>query len=185
MYSLGPKPKNGHKPVHEPKPPRDGCIPPGLAEGMVSLVEPHLEPSRTASVQLHHLTRKGELRQLSSSAPTLGLSGRTSRVPACPQSGPWEPRSRSSLPQRAEAAQREVDSLREQLASVNSSIRLACCSPQGPSGVRMYQRCGGGRGKNWGSPCLCTYGKVGVTAWAEVDVSRDACGQQDLDNGVL
>nr|XP_055094662.1 homeobox protein cut-like 2 isoform X3 [Symphalangus syndactylus] len=36
--------------------------------------------------------------------------------------------------QRAEAAQREVESLREQLASVNSSIRLACCSPQGPSG---------------------------------------------------
>uniref|UniRef100_A0A8C9URL6 Homeobox protein cut-like n=1 Tax=Spermophilus dauricus TaxID=99837 RepID=A0A8C9URL6_SPEDA len=36
-------------------------------------------------------------------------------------------------PQRAEAAQREVESLREQLASVNSSIRLACCSPQGPS----------------------------------------------------
>lgn len=42
-----------------------------------------------------------------------------------------------SAPQRAEAAQREVESLREQLASVNSSIRLACCSPQGPSGVRM------------------------------------------------
>ncbi|XP_073168703.1 homeobox protein cut-like 2 isoform X11 [Lepidochelys kempii] len=38
--------------------------------------------------------------------------------------------------QRAEAAQREVESLREQLACVNSSIRLACCSPQGPSGVR-------------------------------------------------
>ncbi|XP_057620398.1 homeobox protein cut-like 2 isoform X5 [Chionomys nivalis] len=37
--------------------------------------------------------------------------------------------------QRAEAAQREVESLREQLASVNSSIRLACCSPQGPSGA--------------------------------------------------
>lgn len=42
-----------------------------------------------------------------------------------------------SPPQRAEAAQREVESLREQLASVNSSIRLACCSPQGPGGVRM------------------------------------------------
>ncbi|KAM8816651.1 homeobox protein cut-like 2 isoform 2-T2 [Rhynchonycteris naso] len=39
--------------------------------------------------------------------------------------------------QRAEAAQREVESLREQLASVNSSIRLACCSPQGPGGVSM------------------------------------------------
>ncbi|XP_012519030.1 PREDICTED: homeobox protein cut-like 2 [Propithecus coquereli] len=39
--------------------------------------------------------------------------------------------------QRAEAAQREVESLREQLASVNSSIRLACCSPQGPSGDKV------------------------------------------------
>lgn len=42
--------------------------------------------------------------------------------------------------QRAEAAQREVESLREQLASVNSSIRLACCSPQGSSGVRTEER---------------------------------------------
>ncbi|ERE76994.1 homeobox protein cut-like 2-like protein [Cricetulus griseus] len=41
---------------------------------------------------------------------------------------------------RAEAAQREVESLREQLASVNSSIRLACCSPQGSSGVRTEER---------------------------------------------
>lgn len=42
--------------------------------------------------------------------------------------------------QRAEAAQREVESLREQLASVNSSIRLACCSPQGPSGGRGWRQ---------------------------------------------
>ncbi|NWY33753.1 CUX2 protein, partial [Pheucticus melanocephalus] len=38
--------------------------------------------------------------------------------------------------QRAEAAQREVESLREQLAAVNSSLRLACCSPTGTTGVR-------------------------------------------------
>ncbi|XP_060132337.1 homeobox protein cut-like 2 [Zootoca vivipara] len=42
--------------------------------------------------------------------------------------------------QRAEAAQREVESLREQLASVNSSLHLACCSPQGSSGVRTRRR---------------------------------------------
>ncbi|OCU02099.1 homeobox protein cut-like 2 [Xenopus laevis] len=36
--------------------------------------------------------------------------------------------------QRAEAAQREVESLREQLSSVNNSIRLTCCSPQASSG---------------------------------------------------
>uniref|UniRef100_A0A8C8RMY3 Homeobox protein cut-like n=1 Tax=Pelusios castaneus TaxID=367368 RepID=A0A8C8RMY3_9SAUR len=48
--------------------------------------------------------------------------------------------------QRAEAAQREVDSLREQLASVNSSIRLACCSPQGASGDKgNYSLCSGPR----------------------------------------
>uniref|UniRef100_A0A452IXL3 Homeobox protein cut-like n=1 Tax=Gopherus agassizii TaxID=38772 RepID=A0A452IXL3_9SAUR len=48
--------------------------------------------------------------------------------------------------QRAEAAQREVESLREQLASVNSSIRLACCSPQGPSGDKVnYSLCSGPR----------------------------------------
>ncbi|KAK2102599.1 Cut-like homeobox [Saguinus oedipus] len=48
----------------------------------------------------------------------------------------------SPSPQRAEAAQREVESLREQLASVNSSIRLACCSPQGPSGEIVYASMG-------------------------------------------
>ncbi|CAM4644102.1 unnamed protein product [Lepidochelys olivacea] len=48
--------------------------------------------------------------------------------------------------QRAEAAQREVESLREQLACVNSSIRLACCSPQGPSGDKVnYSLCSGPR----------------------------------------
>ncbi|XP_070331285.1 homeobox protein cut-like 2 isoform X2 [Odocoileus virginianus] len=48
--------------------------------------------------------------------------------------------------QRAEAAQREVESLREQLASVNSSIRLACCSPQGPSGDKVnFALCSGPR----------------------------------------
>ncbi|OWK14605.1 CUX2 [Cervus elaphus hippelaphus] len=47
---------------------------------------------------------------------------------------------------RAEAAQREVESLREQLASVNSSIRLACCSPQGPSGDKVnFALCSGPR----------------------------------------
>ncbi|XP_067395640.1 homeobox protein cut-like 2 isoform X2 [Emydura macquarii macquarii] len=48
--------------------------------------------------------------------------------------------------QRAEAAQREVESLREQLASVNSSIRLACCSPPGASGDKVnYSLCSGPR----------------------------------------
>uniref|UniRef100_A0A8C5LAW3 Homeobox protein cut-like n=1 Tax=Jaculus jaculus TaxID=51337 RepID=A0A8C5LAW3_JACJA len=48
--------------------------------------------------------------------------------------------------QRAEAAQREVESLREQLASVNSSVRLACCSPQGPSGEKVsFTLCSGPR----------------------------------------
>ncbi|ELW66585.1 Homeobox protein cut-like 2 [Tupaia chinensis] len=48
--------------------------------------------------------------------------------------------------QRAEAAQREVESLREQLASVNSSIRLACCSPQGPGGDKVnFTLCSGPR----------------------------------------
>lgn len=46
------------------------------------------------------------------------------------------PDARSALLQRAEAAQREVESLREQLAAVNSSLRLACCSPPGTTGVR-------------------------------------------------
>lgn len=46
----------------------------------------------------------------------------------------------SALLQRAEAAQREVESLREQLAAVNSSLRLACCSPQGAAGVRSTHR---------------------------------------------
>uniref|UniRef100_A0A8C0HAC1 Homeobox protein cut-like n=1 Tax=Chelonoidis abingdonii TaxID=106734 RepID=A0A8C0HAC1_CHEAB len=47
---------------------------------------------------------------------------------------------------RAEAAQKEVESLREQLASVNSSIRLACCSPQGPSRDKVnYSLCSGPR----------------------------------------
>ncbi|XP_068767106.1 homeobox protein cut-like 2 [Struthio camelus] len=48
--------------------------------------------------------------------------------------------------QRAEAAQREVESLREQLASVNSSLRLACCSPQGAGGDKVnYSMCSGSR----------------------------------------
>ncbi|XP_021570963.1 homeobox protein cut-like 2 [Carlito syrichta] len=48
--------------------------------------------------------------------------------------------------QRAEAAQREVESLREQLASVNSSIRLACCTSQGPSGDKVnFTLCSGPR----------------------------------------
>ncbi|XP_067163019.1 homeobox protein cut-like 2 isoform X2 [Apteryx mantelli] len=49
--------------------------------------------------------------------------------------------------QRAEAAQREVESLREQLASVNSSLRLACCSPQGAGGGDKvnYSMCSGSR----------------------------------------
>ncbi|NXL85098.1 CUX2 protein, partial [Alectura lathami] len=48
--------------------------------------------------------------------------------------------------QRAEAAQREVESLREQLAAVNSSLRLACCSPQGAAGDKVnYSMCSGSR----------------------------------------
>ncbi|NWS39177.1 CUX2 protein, partial [Probosciger aterrimus] len=48
--------------------------------------------------------------------------------------------------QRAEAAQREVESLREQLASVNSSLRLACCSPPGAAGDKVnYSMCSGSR----------------------------------------
>nr|XP_060642024.1 homeobox protein cut-like 2 isoform X14 [Anolis sagrei ordinatus] len=48
--------------------------------------------------------------------------------------------------QRTETAQREVETLREQLASVNNSLRLACCSPQGPSGDKMnYTLCPGPR----------------------------------------
>ncbi|XP_008118082.2 homeobox protein cut-like 2 isoform X2 [Anolis carolinensis] len=48
--------------------------------------------------------------------------------------------------QRTETAQREVETLREQLASVNSSLRLACCSPQGSSGDKMnYALCPGPR----------------------------------------
>ncbi|NXB99072.1 CUX2 protein, partial [Orthonyx spaldingii] len=48
--------------------------------------------------------------------------------------------------QRAEAAQREVESLREQLAAVNSSLRLACCSPTGTAGDKAnYSMCSGSR----------------------------------------
>ncbi|NXT36353.1 CUX2 protein, partial [Pelecanoides urinatrix] len=48
--------------------------------------------------------------------------------------------------QRAEAAQREVESLREQLAAVNSSLRLACCSPPGAAGDKAnYSMCSGSR----------------------------------------
>ncbi|XP_066055648.1 homeobox protein cut-like 2 isoform X1 [Chamaea fasciata] len=48
--------------------------------------------------------------------------------------------------QRAEAAQREVESLREQLAAVNSSLRLACCSPTGTTGDKVnYSMCSGSR----------------------------------------
>ncbi|XP_040587169.1 homeobox protein cut-like 2 isoform X4 [Mesocricetus auratus] len=48
--------------------------------------------------------------------------------------------------QRAEAAQREVESLREQLASVNSSIGLACCPGQGSSGEKVsFALCSGPR----------------------------------------
>ncbi|KAM9219491.1 homeobox protein cut-like 2 [Leptosomus discolor] len=48
--------------------------------------------------------------------------------------------------QRAEAAQREVESLREQLAAVNSSLRLACCSPPGSAGDKVnYSMCSGSR----------------------------------------
>uniref|UniRef100_A0A8C5PE48 Homeobox protein cut-like n=1 Tax=Leptobrachium leishanense TaxID=445787 RepID=A0A8C5PE48_9ANUR len=50
----------------------------------------------------------------------------------------------SCLLQRAEAAQREVESLREQLSSVNNSIRLTCCSPQGSSGDKTgFSLCSG------------------------------------------
>ncbi|NXV99974.1 CUX2 protein, partial [Fregetta grallaria] len=55
--------------------------------------------------------------------------------------GCW-PDALSALLQRAEAAQREVESLREQLAAVNSSLRLACCSPPGAAGVRALLRAG-------------------------------------------
>ncbi|KAM4707271.1 homeobox protein cut-like 2 [Discoglossus pictus] len=45
---------------------------------------------------------------------------------------------------RAEAAQREVESLREQLSSVNNSIRLTCCSPQGSTGDKSgFSLCSG------------------------------------------
>ncbi|XP_053815701.1 homeobox protein cut-like 2 isoform X7 [Vidua chalybeata] len=48
--------------------------------------------------------------------------------------------------QRAEAAQREVESLREQLAAVNSSLSLACCSPTGTTGDKVnYSMCSGSR----------------------------------------
>ncbi|NXH17383.1 CUX2 protein, partial [Bucco capensis] len=48
--------------------------------------------------------------------------------------------------QRAEVAQREVESLREQLAAVNSSLRLACCSPTGAAGDKVnYSICSGSR----------------------------------------
>ncbi|XP_075424270.1 homeobox protein cut-like 2 isoform X2 [Ascaphus truei] len=48
--------------------------------------------------------------------------------------------------QRAEAAQREVESLGEQLASVNSSIRLTCCSPQETAGDKTgFSLCSGPR----------------------------------------
>ncbi|KAM6403704.1 homeobox protein cut-like 2 [Rhynochetos jubatus] len=49
--------------------------------------------------------------------------------------------------QRAEAAQREVESLREQLAAVNSSLRLACCSSPGAAGQDKvnYSMCSGSR----------------------------------------
>ncbi|KAM3937035.1 homeobox protein cut-like 2 isoform 2-T2 [Leptodactylus fuscus] len=43
---------------------------------------------------------------------------------------------------RAEAAQREVESLREQLSSVNNSIRLTCCSPQGSAGLSSSDKSG-------------------------------------------
>ncbi|KFP12685.1 Homeobox protein cut-like 2, partial [Egretta garzetta] len=56
------------------------------------------------------------------------------------------PDARSALLQRAEAAQREVESLREQLAAVNSSLRLACCSPPGTTGDKVnYSMCSGSR----------------------------------------
>lgn len=80
----------------------------------------------------------------------------------------------SSLPQRAEAAQREVESLREQLASVNSSIRLACCSPQGPGGVRMHLRKWGRQRERLGEPMSLHAGKG--TGRAIVNVSGDTHG---------
>ncbi|XP_075034575.1 homeobox protein cut-like 2 [Mixophyes fleayi] len=43
---------------------------------------------------------------------------------------------------RAESAQREVESLREQLSSVNNSIRLTCCSPQGSTGLSTTDKSG-------------------------------------------
>ncbi|XP_040271994.1 homeobox protein cut-like 2 isoform X1 [Bufo bufo] len=43
---------------------------------------------------------------------------------------------------RAEAAQREVESLREQLSSANNSIRLTCCSPQGSAGLSSSDKSG-------------------------------------------
>ncbi|XP_077148672.1 homeobox protein cut-like 2 [Ranitomeya variabilis] len=43
---------------------------------------------------------------------------------------------------RAEAAQREVESLREQLSSVNNSIRLNRCSPQGSTGLNSSDKSG-------------------------------------------
>ncbi|XP_078523597.1 homeobox protein cut-like 2 isoform X2 [Lissotriton helveticus] len=48
--------------------------------------------------------------------------------------------------QRAEAAQREVESLSEQLTTVNTSIRLACCSPSAPSVDKAgHSACSGSR----------------------------------------
>ncbi|XP_053557684.1 homeobox protein cut-like 2 [Bombina bombina] len=45
---------------------------------------------------------------------------------------------------RAEAAQRQVESLREQLSSVNNSITLTCCSSQGPTGEKTgFSLCSG------------------------------------------
>ncbi|XP_066459336.1 homeobox protein cut-like 2 isoform X2 [Eleutherodactylus coqui] len=43
---------------------------------------------------------------------------------------------------RAEAAQREVESLREQLSSVNNSIRLTCCSPQRSAALSSSDKSG-------------------------------------------
>ncbi|XP_073420238.1 homeobox protein cut-like 2 [Dendrobates tinctorius] len=43
---------------------------------------------------------------------------------------------------RAEAAQREVESLREQLSSVNNSIRQTRCSPQGSTGLNSSDKSG-------------------------------------------
>ncbi|KAG8597797.1 hypothetical protein GDO81_002391 [Engystomops pustulosus] len=44
---------------------------------------------------------------------------------------------------RAEAAQREVENLREQLSSVNNSISLTCCSPQSSSDKSGFSLCSG------------------------------------------